>query len=427
MDEGSAAGDRRGSRFMSSPHKAAAVLLTAWTIGGCAAGPPASDLATRPPVRELVSPTAMSPVRPEIATVPPIGSTPTVRGPTATAPSSNLPACSRTATIELGTMELAIVAEWDGDEDVYLIRGDGSDLRQFTDNPGWDTGPVWTKDGQQLAFVIDGLTAPRAHISAADGSEGHVVAPELEVTTVRVDLSPNGDLVAFRNLEDLYVVNTLTGEQTLLTPGADINPSNPRFSPAGTKLLFTADSANGDDDDLFVVNSDGTGLTKLTSVVKSVHRPAWHPTEDKILFEQRIPGEGIALHVVGLDGVVEKLPIVPKYRASSAAWSPDGNMIGYIFRLFGVDSQGESVEKNSLHIATADGIVDLEVVKPPDEPDAELRLHELAWAPDSRHIAYTTVTEGRTDLFVLDICDGSSLLIAEDVDFYSTPSWRPLP
>jgi TolB protein len=326
----------------------------------------------------------------------------------------------------LGTIELAIVADWDGDEDVYLIRGDGSDLSQFTNNPGEDVNPTWSKDGQQLALVIDALTDPRLYISAADGSEGRVVAPDLEVTTLHVELSPTGDLVAFRNLEDLYVVNTLTGEETLLTPGTDINPSNPRFSPAGTTLVFKADAPSGNDG-LFVVNVDGSGLRELKTALEDMNAPSWHPTGDEILFEGRIPSEGVGLYVASLDGTIEKLPIVPIYGPAGAAWSPDGSMIGYIVHFSVLGSSGEIVQKNSLHVATADGNVDVELVKPPDEPDGGLRIHEIAWAPDGRHIAYTTVSEGRTDLFVLDICNGTSSLVVQGVDFFSTPSWRPTP
>ena len=416
---------------MSSATKALGILLGAIMVAACIGRTALPDAGTRSPASESVSPTEPGALASDTPTVPTLEATGTVRALTATAPLSQLPVCGETASIELAMMELAFVAGWDGDDDVYTISADGASLRQFTDNPGADVNPFWSGDGQQLAFVIGALENPRLYVSQADGSTGHIVAPELEVTTLQADLSPRGDLVAFRNLEDLYAVNILSGEATLLTPGPDINPGNPTFSPDGTKLLFTADDAVRDSDALFVVNADGTGLTKLTTVVKSVHQPAWHPAGDKILFELiETPSEGVALHVVSLDGSVQKLPIVPVYRASSAAWSPDGSMIGYIFGLSVLGPSGDifdTLEKNVLKVATADGGVDLELLRPADEPGAELQLHELAWAPDSRHIAYTAVTEGRTDLFVLNICDGSTALIAEDVDFYSTPAWRPLP
>ena len=327
-------------------------------------------------------------------------------------------------------MELAIAADWDGDLDVYTVRADGSNLTQFTDNPGADVGPAWSKDGLQLAFATDALTNPRVYISPVDGSPGRIIAPDLELTTLHFEWSPDGDRIAFRNLEDLYVVNTLTSEKTLLTPGRDINPSNPHFSPSGTMLVFKADLASGEDG-LFVVNGDGTGLTELTSVANSVHQPSWHPTQDKILFELSTPAEGVGLFVVSLDGSVEKLPIIPVYRASSASWSPDGSMIGYIVReSVLLDSSGgrlEFLERNSLHVATADGSVDLVMLEPPEDPTIGLQLHELTWAPDGRHLAYTAVTEGGTVLSTLDICGGTTSLVVEGIDFYSTPSWRPLP
>jgi len=411
---------------VSPVSRAIGVFLSAFMLSACVPGTPPPGNDTSPPASEPVSPTETSPVATARLTDPAHAATATFEGATTADALSSFRVCGEPGTMDLAMMELAFVANWDGDLDVYTIRGDALGLRQFTDNPGADVNPSWSGDGQQLAFVIDALADPRLYVSTADGSGGRVVAPDLEVTTLHVEWSPKGDMVAFRNLEDLYAVDITTGEQTLLTPGPDINPSNPRFSPAGTMLAFKADVPSGSDG-LLVVNLDGTGLRELSTTLEDVGRPVWHPALDKILFEGLVSSEGVGLYVASLDGAIEKLPIVPRYGPAEAAWSPDGRMIGYIVPLPVLGSGGEILSKNSLHVATAEGSLDVELVSPPDEPDAELQLHELVWAPDSRHIAYTTVIEGRTDLFVLDICRGVSSVVVEDVDFYSAPSWRPLP
>lgn len=40
-------------------------------------------------------------------------------------------------------------------EDLYLIRTDGSDLRQLTDDPHKDRGPSWSPDGESIVFYSD--------------------------------------------------------------------------------------------------------------------------------------------------------------------------------------------------------------------------------------------------------------------------------
>ncbi len=109
------------------------------------------------------------------------------------------------------------------------------------------------------------------------------------------------------------------------------------------------------------------------------------------------------------------------------SWSPGGTILGHIVRSVVVDSAGQPLSRNSIHVAMAEGDLDLELLQPPDDPDIGLSIYELIWAPDSRHLAYSTSGEEGTDLYLLDTCDGTSTLIVEAIDFYSTPSWRPLP
>jgi hypothetical protein len=178
---------------------------------------------------------------------------------------------------------------------------------------------------------------------------------------------------------------------------------------------------------MFTVNIDGTELKELSFPQGDIFRPMWHPSKDEILFEGVVEDEGIGLYIATLDGSTRKLPLEPEYRAPEPAWSPDGTMVGYIVRLSDFDSSGERLPLHSLHIATVAGDVDLVVLQPPEEPDTGLTISAFIWAPDSRHIAYTIPSEtggsGEVDLFVLDICDGTSSLIVEAINAFSTPSW----
>jgi Tol biopolymer transport system component len=347
--------------------------------------------------------------------------------------------CNQASSTNLGDLQLAVAAKWDGDDEIYLIRADGSDRVQITFNDSRDIEPAWSPDGGRLAYVVNADTGPRVYISGPDGTEGRIVAADTEAKPGHsaLEWSPKGDKLAFQNSEDLFVVDVVTNQIINLTRDAKLFPRELSFSRDGSMLAFTAGRPSDSDSGryrLYIINVDGTGLRELRFPVEPVFWPDWHPREDKILFEGILPGVSVGLYVTSPDGTWEQLPM---QRGSTsdlrAAWSPDGSMVGYIFGFVGVDSGGQRLSRNSIHVATAEGDIDLELVQSPAQADVELRIHDIVWGPDGRHIAYTTfrgkgsdVLAG-DDLFVLDICDGSSILVVEEIDFYSTPSWRPLP
>ena len=75
---------------------------------------------------------------------------PTEAAPTATeiAPTNTLePAATQ---VVLGVVEgtIAFQSNRDGNNEIYVMNGDGSGLTNLTNNPADDIGPVWSPDGK---------------------------------------------------------------------------------------------------------------------------------------------------------------------------------------------------------------------------------------------------------------------------------------
>jgi Tol biopolymer transport system component len=65
---------------------------------------------------------------------------------------------------------IVYVAVDEGNEDIYTIEPDGSDVIRLTDAPGQDHDPCWSPDGRRIVFTSDRDGARDLYVMDADGS-----------------------------------------------------------------------------------------------------------------------------------------------------------------------------------------------------------------------------------------------------------------
>lgn len=216
---------------------------------------------------------------------------------------------------------IAFVSSRDGDPEIYVMNADGTDQRRITTNPGWDFEPTWSPDGTKIAF--ERLTqnySSQIFVMNADGS--NVV--QLTQTSSSIndswrnttpDWSPDGTTIAFVQWfddggdADIFVMSAVDGsELTRLTSNGDWDTS-PSWSPDGTKIAFasdrtrvTSESDNIIDDDIYVMNADGSDQVPLfASNYSDQRQPVWSPDGTKVIFTTDIIG-GWQLFKVNADG-----------------------------------------------------------------------------------------------------------------------------
>ena len=129
-----------------------------------------------------------------------------------------------------------------------------------------------------------------------------------------------GQLVA---LESIPFVGSGAAEITSCTRqegGGDAEgrcPANPSYSPDGSKLAFDADGR------LVVVNADGTGMTVLPPLTEHDSDPDWSPAGDRLIFTGKRGGRR-NLFTTDPDGRGSVQLTVRGGRA--AAWSTRGSI-----------------------------------------------------------------------------------------------------
>jgi dipeptidyl aminopeptidase/acylaminoacyl peptidase len=79
------------------------------------------------------------------------------------------------------------------DSRLYIISADGSDLRQITNSDTNDMLPVWSPDGEWIAFHRDGAL----WLVHPDGTAAHALFEQEQATVVTIGWSPDGQRIAF--------------------------------------------------------------------------------------------------------------------------------------------------------------------------------------------------------------------------------------
>jgi len=135
------------------------------------------------------------------------------------------------------------------------------------------------------------------------------------------------DLVAFEYGGDLWVVSRNGGQARRLTSTPAVE-SEPRFSPDGTQIAFTATVAGNTD--VYVMPTSGGDPKRLTYHPGIDRVRGWTPDGRRVVFasdRDTVPHAHFRLWTVSVDGgMPEPLPMP---RAFNGVFSPDGRRFAY--------------------------------------------------------------------------------------------------
>jgi hypothetical protein len=192
----------------------------------------------------------------------------------------------------------------------------------------WQLAPVEDPAIEELG-VSEALSATQIafHSVAFDEGEG-----------VQVEGEGAFDEGGGAEHNDIFVMNidgsgttrlhqTVTGIQTL-TEDLDAD-----WSPDGTKIVFTSLRDEVDFDwnwEIYVMNADGSDQRRLTDSPGSDAFPDWSPDGTRIAFERDGPNGPRDIWVMNADGSGQiNLTGDPDHQYLAPAWSPDGSRIAF--------------------------------------------------------------------------------------------------
>lgn len=149
-----------------------------------------------------------------------------------------------------------------------------------------------------------------------------------EGSWISLDVSPDGQLIVFDFLGDLYTMPFSGGQATSLTRGMAFD-GQPRFSPDGQSVVFVSDRSGGDA--VWTVSLDGADTTRITRGERSAFQsPEWTPDGDYIVATRQGPGQGKLwmYHREG-GGGIQLIEDPSNARTTGAAFGADDRYIWY--------------------------------------------------------------------------------------------------
>jgi hypothetical protein len=175
------------------------------------------------------------------------------------------------------------------------VTGGGKNRPRGGAEPNEDSVPRWSPDGLSLVYATKRFgphhnSMVRIH-TLADHSE-----LEREILGDTPDWSNDGQRIVFK-ASTLIIMDRQGGNLRQLT--SDPSDLSPDWSPAGTKIAFTRDT--GGNWDIWVINADGSGETRLTTDGSVDGLPAWNPEGTHIAFLSNRAGTW-AIWVMAADG-----------------------------------------------------------------------------------------------------------------------------
>ncbi|MEZ4679196.1 MAG: hypothetical protein R2932_33755 [Caldilineaceae bacterium] len=195
-----------------------------------------------------------------------------------------------------------------GKREIYLMDTDGSNLINLTQHPADDSDPAWSPDGRRIVYVSIRDNRRQLMIMDIETRETYLLKgehlPKTDGASPRSDSdpvwSPDGQWIAYTSstltpVANIYKIRIDGTEETQLTNyrAPDVQPT---WSPDGKQIAFSSWRRNDPDEtflspeekNIFIMNADGSNVRRLTDDRDTENiNPQWSQDGQWIVYTSR--------------------------------------------------------------------------------------------------------------------------------------------
>jgi TolB protein len=176
-----------------------------------------------------------------------------------------------------GKFELAATLSFSGDQEIYLLTGEGKIIKRLTDSRGINVEPTWAPDGKSMAFVSRRSGSPQIYIREIASGRVRRLTFDGRYNT-QPDWSPKGDRIAYSAMAngsiDICTIKVDGSQLVRLTENQGDNEA-PSWSPDGSLIVFN--STREGRSKIYIMTAFGTDQRRLLSLPGEQTNPKWSP------------------------------------------------------------------------------------------------------------------------------------------------------
>jgi Tol biopolymer transport system component len=267
---------------------------------------------------------------------------------------------------------------------------------------------IMNADGSNQSLLIN--------ISQYGGISSFAWSPDTtKVLLFSVSRAENNEEIFLATRDGFSVINLTSN------PAPDYAAS---WSPDGSHIAFVSERDVSNtfsiNNEIYLMNADGTGVTRLTfmdpdlvrSDIRSNHDPIWSPNGSKIAFVSERDGNE-EIYIMNADGSEQtNLTNNPDWD-SSPTWSPSGRQITFL------STRGQKIGGIAqIWVMNSDGSGQVQLTNTPSGNN-----HSASWSPDGKKIAFVSDRDGNSEIYIMNPDGSEQTRLTHSVDTDDQPAW----